>query len=150
MKIALDKDFARLVRAFEAAPAKTKQMVRQQVLTATRDIQEEARDNHRFTTRSGQTEKQGILKEVNGNTGVVYLGTDVAVYLHEGTQAHKIVPRDKMVLRFVGRANRFVFAKRVRHPGTEADPFLYRAAEKLEPVIQSRFSAAVTKILEGI
>lgn len=150
MKIALDKDLAKLVYAFEGAPAKTRQVVKQQVLTATRDIQEEARDNHRFTTRSGQTEKQGILKEVNGNTGIIYLGTDVAVYLHEGTQAHKIVPRNKMVLRFVGRANRFAFAKRVRHPGTEADPFLYRAAEKLEPVIQSRFSAAVGKILEGI
>lgn len=146
-EISLAVDTDALVRAFESAPAKTRQMVRRQVEMAVRDIREEARDNHRFITRSGAAEKS-ILSEASENEGSVWLGSAVAVYQHEGTRAHDIVPRNKKVLRFV-KNREFIFAKRVHHPGIKADPYLYDAAEKMTPVIISRFSAALDSLLEG-
>lgn len=146
--VELSHDFDKLVQAFEAAPAQTRDMVRRQVKMAVRDIQEEARDNHRFITRSGMTEKS-IMSKVQDNKGTVYLASDVAVFQHEGTKAHMIIPRFKKVLRFAEN-KKFVFTKRVQHPGIKADPFLYKAAEKMEPVIVSRFESALDKLLEGL
>lgn len=146
--VELSHDFDKLVQAFEAAPAQTRDMVRRQVKMAVRDIQEEARDNHRFITRSGMTEKS-IMSKVQDNKGTVYLASNVTVFQHEGTKAHMIIPRFKKVLRFAEN-KKFVFTKRVQHPGIKADPFLYKAAEKMEPVIVSRFESALDKLLEGL
>jgi hypothetical protein len=52
---------------------------------------------------------------------------DYAEYVHEGTRAHRILPRGGnryMVFEVNGRK---VFAKEIDHPGTEGDPFLRRA-----------------------
>lgn len=146
-KISLAVNTDALVRAFEAAPEKTRQVVRQQVKMAVRDIREEARDNHRFITRTGEAEKS-IQSEANDAEGRVYLASAVAVYQHEGTRAHDIVPRNKTALRFPA-GKQFVFAKRVQHPGIKADPYLYDAADKMTPTIISRFNAALDSILGG-
>lgn len=47
-----------------------------------------------------------------------------------GTEPHTIRPRRKKALRFVS-GGRVVFAMRVRHPGTRANPFLTRALDVL-------------------
>lgn len=146
-EISLAVDTDKLVRAFESAPAKTRQIVERQVKMAVRDIREEARDNHRFISRSGAAEKS-IQSEASGNEGSVWLGSAVAVYQHEGTRAHIIVPRNKTALRFA-TGGQFVFTKRVQHPGIKADPYLFRAAEKMTPIIISRFSAALDGLLGG-
>lgn len=143
--VELSRSYAKLVQAFETAPDKTSDMVRRQVKMAVRDIQEEARDNHRFITRSGMTEKS-IMSKVQDNKGTVYLASDVSVFQHEGTKAHMIVPRFKKVLRFTAN-KKFVFTKRVQHPGIKADPFLYHAADKMLPTIVSRFEHALDNLL---
>lgn len=145
--VELSRSYDKLVQAFEAAPAETRDMVRRQVKMAVRDIQEEARDNHRFVTRSGMTEKS-IMSRVQDNKGTVYLGSDVAVFQHEGTKSHVIVPRFKTVLRFTAN-KKFVFTKRVQHPGIKADPFLYNAADKMLPAIVSRFENVLDNLLGG-
>ena len=88
---------------------------------------------------------------VDGNQGIVSLSPAVpyGVYVHEGTKAHAIVPREKKVLRFVGRGG-IVFAPRVRHPGTDKDQFLYNAADVQTPHIQARFAAGLGQILEAL
>jgi len=64
-----------------------------------------------------------------------------AAFVEFGTRAHDIVPRIKKALRFApsgsGRLSGaprsggpVVFAKRVRHPGTRANPFMERGAQK--------------------
>ncbi len=136
-----------LARAFDAAPEKTRKMVRQQVKSAVRDIREEARENHRFISRSEDTVKH-IKGEAEGSEGVVWLDSKVAVYQHEGTPPHDITPRNKKSLRFV-KKREFIFTKRVHHPGIKPDPYLYNAAEKMTPVIISRFNAALDSLLEG-
>jgi hypothetical protein len=46
-----------------------------------------------------------------------------------GTKPHKIMPKDKKVLRWAGPGG-FVFAKVVNHPGYEGDHYLNDAADK--------------------
>lgn len=148
MKLKLDCDFEKLVKAFEAAPVQTRDMVRRQVKMAVRDVREYALDHHRFVTRSGMTEKS-IMSEVKENQGAVYLGSSTAVFQHEGTKAHLIVPRSKKVLHFAVNKE-FVFSKRVRHPGIKADPFLYKAADIMQPTIEARFKAALDNLVEDL
>jgi hypothetical protein len=65
-----------------------------------------------------------------------------ALYVHEGTKAHDIRPKNRKALRFpadggsstlggrVRSGGKVRFAKRVRHPGTKANPFMLRGAKK--------------------
>nr|DAW34586.1 MAG TPA: Minor capsid protein [Caudoviricetes sp.] len=146
--VEITREFEKLVRAFEAAPVQTRDMVRRQVKMAVRDVREYARDHHRFVTRSGMTEKS-IMSEVKENQGTVYLGSSTAVFQHEGTKAHLILPRSKKVLRFAINKS-FVFSKRVRHPGIKADHFLYTAADVMQPTIEARFKAALDNLVEDL
>lgn len=64
-----------------------------------RDVQEYAREHHRFITRTGEAEKS---IETAANYGTSFRGTvgttrEITVYLHTGTRAHTIVPRFKTV-----------------------------------------------------
>ena len=71
-----------------------------------------------------------VYIDPNG-TAVKWRGRQVsyAVFVHFGTRPHTIKPRRKKALRFSLR-NKWVFAKQVKHPGYQGDPFLYRAAAK--------------------
>ena len=146
--VGITREFDKLVRAFEAAPVQTRDMVRRQVKMAVRDVREYARDHHRFVTRSGMTEKS-IMSLSKDNQGTVMLTNNIARWQHEGTKPYVIVPRSKKVLRFAVNKE-FVFSKRVRHPGIKADPFLYSAAEKELPKIEKRFQIALDNLAEGL
>ena len=146
--VGITREFDKLVRAFEAAPVQTRDMVRRQVKMAVRDVREYARDHHRFVTRSGMTEKS-IMNLAKDNQGTVMLTNNIARWQHEGTKPYVIVPRSKKVLRFAVNKE-FVFSKRVRHPGIKADPFLYSAAEKELPKIEKRFQIALDNLAEGL
>lgn len=115
-----------------------------------RDVQEEARENHKFISRTGQAEGS-IHTRVNGSgshvEGTVFTALPNAVYQHEGTSAHTIVPRSKKVLRWTD-GRQFVFAKRSQVSGIKKDPFIYNALEKERPAIVSRFKK-ITDALGG-
>ena len=140
-----------LVQAFMQAPAQTRDLVRLQLGMAARDISESASRNHAYTSRSGILERSGVVSHLTNTTATISLNPSVkyAVFVHEGSKPHDIVARNKQVLRFVSRGN-MVFTKRVHHPGTSPDPFLYAAAEREMPKIQSRFEGAIEALLEGM
>lgn len=67
-------------------------------------------------------------------TGVSWLvGSEdpVALYHHEGTEAHAIQARRAPLLVFAGRDGTIVRVPRVWHPGTEPNPFLEDALKVL-------------------
>lgn len=114
-----------------------------------RDVQEYAREHHRFITRTGEAERS-IETAANYGTyfkGVVGTTREVTVYLHTGTDRHVIVPRLKQSLRFV-KDNKFTFARRVNHPGTKEDPFIYNALEHNRSDIISRFENAIASAVK--
>lgn len=66
---------------------------------------------------------------------------EYAAYVERGTRPHTIVPRTKSVLRWpasgsatlsgrVRSSGQAIFAKKVRHPGTRAQPFMLPGAKK--------------------
>jgi hypothetical protein len=79
--------------------------------------------------KTGQL-KNSARKELqlrsDGVVGVLRFDAPHAILHHEGTRPHLIVPRSAKVLRFPGRSG-IVFARRVNHPGTKPNRFLYDA-----------------------
>ena len=80
--------------------------------------------------------KDSITKAPDGNGWVIYHDTQAApyaVFVHWGTRAHDIRPRDKKILSWTqggGHSTQYVFARFVRHPGYEGDPWLVTAADE--------------------
>lgn len=82
------------------------------------------------------------VASVTATTAEVAAGARYASYVEYGTRAHEITPRAKLALRFAASAGgarltgtprtgaAVVFAKRVHHPGTRAQPFLLKGAER--------------------
>jgi hypothetical protein len=130
-------------------PAMLKEDLEIAVKISVRDIRERALSEHEWRSRTGATEREGVQSSLAGLVGVVELATPNAIGLHNGRPAHVIKPRNKLILRFPVNGQ-FVFARSVNHPGNKPDPFLFNAAEKEEPMIQSRFEAVVAKILNSL
>ena len=151
MKLKIKTDFDKLARAFEKFPEETRKMVRVQLKEAAEGIKERASSEHRYTSRSGNLERRGVVYQVQDNVAIIALNPRVpyGLYVHEGTKPHIILPSRKRVLRW-SDGNKFIFSKSVLHPGTTTDPFLYNAAIKELPLIQSRFDNALEKIVRNL
>lgn len=151
MKIAIKTDFNKLAKAFEKAPEATRDMVRKQLKIAAEGIKDRASTEHRYKRQSGQLERDGIVTRVEDNVATIALNPRVpyGVYVHEGTKPHIILPKQKRVLRW-SDGNKFIFSKSVVHPGTKPDQFLYNAADKEAPLIQSRFENAISEIVRSL
>lgn len=151
MKLKIKTDFQKLADAFAKAPEETRQMVQKQMKIAVESIKDRASREHRYKSRSGVLERDGIVTRVVENKGIVMLNSRVpyGVYVHQGTKPHIIQPSKKQVLRWSDGV-RFFFARKVNHPGTQADPFLYNSAEKELPLIQSRFENALEKLVRDL
>lgn len=128
--------------------------LRQAIRASAREVQEEAQRTHRFTSRSGQLERAIDVRMIGDKTAEVYIDSDLAPYgpfVHEGTKAHYIFPREKQSLRWVpSGGNGFVFAKRVFHRGTQPDQFLYEALDNSREAVRGIFSQAVNVSLRDI
>lgn len=128
--------------------------LRQAIRASAREVQEEAQRTHRFTSRSGQLERAIDVRMIGDKAAEVYIDSDLAPYgpfVHEGTKAHYIFPREKQSLRWVpSGGNGFVFAKRVFHRGTQPDQFLYEALDNSREAVHDIFSKAVNVSLGEI
>lgn len=152
MKLKIKVDTEKLVRAFEKAPDKTREKLRQAVKTTARDIKARASAEHRYTSRSGTLEREGTAYRTDGLRAEIYLDEEAvkyARYIHEGKRPHMVEPRNKNVLRRV-KGEDFEFGKRFFVRGTRPDPFLYNAAEKEAPAFERRLAAALDEVLEGL
>lgn len=140
-----------LNKKLRQAPGGIQKQLSEAMDISVRDVQERARENHKFVSRSGQAE-ESIHTTVQGSgdnlTGTVYTALPHAVYQHQGTPAHTIVPRSKKALRW-SEGGDFVFAKRSQVKGIEADPFIFNAFDKEKPAIVSRFKKAAEKLGMG-
>lgn len=128
--------------------------LRQAIRASAREVQEEAQRTHRFTSRSGQLERAIDVRMIGDKTAEVYIDNNIAPYgpfVHEGTRAHYIFPKEKQSLRWVpSGGNGFAFAKRVFHRGTQPDQFLYEALDNSREAVRDIFSKAVNVSLGEI
>ena len=129
--------------------------IQQAVKASTILVRDSAQEQHRYATKTGNLEKATDYRITDsGMQGVVFLDSNVAKYapfVHEGTAAHLIRPKNKTILRFVPRGgNGFIFARKVFHPGTKADPFLYDAINRKRGDVYATFAKATNMALEDI
>lgn len=109
--------------------------------TIGKDLERQARSNASWTDRTGNTRRAihgGAERTAKGTAVYLAHGSEVGLYMEEGTRPHAIRPRRKKALRFVIDGKE-VFAKRVNHPGTSPRPVV-------GPTVESSF----TKIKEAV
>ncbi|WP_288190263.1 hypothetical protein [uncultured Veillonella sp.] len=130
-----------------------REQLRQAVIESAELVQDEAKQTHNFTTKSGKLEDAvKVRSERDGFVGVVYLDEHEAPYarhVYFGTKPHTIVPRERKALRWPD-GGKFVFAKRVQHPGTKADKFLVAALRSKKAAIDDVFVRRTGLALEEV
>ena len=127
--------------------------LRQAIKASTIEVQDEAQTNHRFISRTGQLERSIDVK-FNENSGIVYIDSQSAPhgpFVHQGTGAHTIFPKNKKALRWAPQGGgAFHFAKVVHHPGTKSDPFLYNALRNKQDDIRNIFAKYTKMALKEV
>lgn len=96
--------------------------------------------------------KRDIRFKIGRLAGLIVAGSEdvpYAGYVEFGTTPHVIEPRNASLLRFKDSSGNFVFAKRVNHPGTQAQPFMSPAAEANRRRHARNMKAAVKKSKTG-
>ncbi len=136
---------------FRQLPLRAKDELTIALKAALRDIRDRARTEHKFTTRSGETERGIEFNQTGPLSGVVGVTTKIGAYLHEGTGIYGakgrpivIVPKSRAALRWA-TGEGFAFSKRVVISGIKGDPFLYKAARKETAAVRARFGEAIRK-----
>lgn len=186
MKVKTEMQNAAKVQAAFAKSAETaKRELRLALKIALRDVQERAQDKHRFKTRTGNLERSIQTRVVSEwpIEGEVYLdpsatmitegkwkGFSYGFFVHEGTKAHEIKPRNKKCLRWASviggarevsaadyagmrkgeyrKGSKFTFAMAVNHPGTKQDPFILNALKKSQRHINEVFAARLQRAVK--
>jgi hypothetical protein len=90
--------------------------------------------------------KRSITMDYRPISVSIYPTVKYAYYVHEGTKPHEILPRVKKALRWRSGKS-WVFAKRVSHPGTKANPFVERTVRRAESPVNSYFEKALDNIV---
>ena len=152
------KELARFNRSMDKYSKKAQKDVKTEVQKATINIERYAKTNVKKNDLLGTRVSVAnlIRRRVfnRGFSGEVISGHKAAVYIEEGTKPHVILPKKGKYLVFkVGTAgslktgkmteSKKIFARKVNHPGTRANPYMKPAADKEMP----RFVSRIIKIL---
>jgi hypothetical protein len=149
MEIKLEFDNKALL-AFKVAPDNAKEAVRRSIRESAVLVQERAQKRHRFISRTGNLER-AVVASIQEAQAAIFLDKRTAFYagfVHEGTAPHDIFPKKRKCLRWAGRSG-FVFAKKVHHPGTKPDQFLYKALNDSRTEIQAIFNRHIAGVFTG-
>jgi len=91
------------------------------------EILEEMRTKH---DRTGETRETIIVRKISDDEYSVESDSKVVKFLELGTKPHRIIPRNRSVLRFEAGTGEIVFTPFVDHPGTPAYHIFRRAEER--------------------
>ena len=146
-KVTFQLDYRRLLGAAERSPELANEAMVLALYKSAREVQIIARAKHRFRSSLAAHLEKSVEYEVDPSEMIatVQLNENVAPYapfVHDGTRPHLILPRAKQALRWV-RNGKFVFSKKVHHPGTKPDQFLYEAGTAAVPAINLIFARAL-------
>lgn len=143
-----------IMEAFEKAPVKVVKEIGRAINRIILKIESTAKREAPVNKKSGGGNlRQSIRSKMNGvASGIVEVGAEYAIFVHEGTKPHIIRIKNKKVLAEKGEKGKKygrVFGTFVKHPGTEANPFLQRAVDNKEAFIKKEFSKAIDKALKN-
>ncbi len=124
-----------------------------------RELETTAKTEHKFTTRSGSlersigykifTRKGASFKAITLKFGLGFDPTKASASyekaIHNGSKPHVILPKNGKALAFGGKVY-----KKVNHPGTKKDWFIYRAVKKNRPFINRTLDEAIKKVTKKV
>lgn len=90
--------------------------------------------------------RQHIEVSIHPMSGTITPLQKYALTVHEGTKPHTILPKNKPFLAFKSKG-KWIYAKKVRHPGTKANPFMDRAVDNSRETINKIFETALGNIV---
>lgn len=142
------KNMDAILLAWKVAPRKMAEGVHTAIAKTVLKIEREAkREAPVNKVRGGGNLRQSISSRMTGMaSGVVEVGAEYGVFVHEGTRPHTITVRGRKVL--ANKRTGQVFGRTVNHPGTKANPFLQRAADNSEQEIGRYFISAVQSVFK--
>ncbi|WP_110955207.1 hypothetical protein [Anaerosinus massiliensis] len=163
MDIKVQMDAQATLQAMEKSPETTLNYMRRALQESCRLVQRGAREQHKFKSRGGSLERairfRTNLKKCEGVIDINPAIASYGVFVHEPTGtfapadkrlpskfyrwadgSYAIKPVNKKMLRFLDKRGGFVFARKVRHPGTPADRFLYESADRNRAEINEIFA----------
>ena len=79
--------------------------------------------------------------------GILKVGVNYAIYVHEGTAPHQIRPVNKKALYWKGADHPVSF---VNHPGTRANRFMESGLHSARQAIEDNFAKALNEIVKTI
>lgn len=131
---------------FKKAP----QIVSKELETATKD-------SAKFILKTEKEEvpvktaqlKRSITMEYRPISASIYPTVKYALPVHEGSKPHVILPTRKKLLRFKVNG-KWVFARKVKHPGNKANKFVERTVSKSEGPINKFFEKALDSIITAL
>lgn len=140
----------RIKKLLKQAPAVTANELSRAVERSVETIATKARREAPWNKQTGGGQlAQSIKTNMAGRfSGEVTAHAPYSAYVHEGTRPHLIQAKQKKALANV-RTGDF-FGKTVRHPGTQANPFLKRAVEKSKDAINQAFDRVIQNIIKRI
>lgn len=109
-------------------PATLERQALRRMAQAVFDKSQSGADAH---TQTGALRAALYLRPISGGYEVGHdpARAPHAVFVHWGTRAHVIKPKNRRALRFQPAGGAFAFARKVQHPGYKGDAWLVRAAQ---------------------
>jgi len=130
----------KLKDAFKKSPGIVREQIQKAIALSVALVNREAKIE--APVRTGRL-RSSIRSRIQPFKGIVEPTVDYAIYVHEGTSAHIIRPVRRKALYWKGAKHP---VKMVHHPGTKANPFMKRGAEKAEGKVQAIFQRAINNI----
>lgn len=90
--------------------------------------------------KTGRLKSATQIKQMGLSGGIIFVSTRIAphfTYVYEGTRPHSIYPKNGLALWWKGAAYP---VKNVNHPGTKANKYVDRGADRLEVYANKRFN----------
>lgn len=142
------KNYDAVRLAFQKAPEKMAKEINTAIAKTILKIESAAKREAPVNKQTGGGNlRQSIKSRMTGKmSGIVEVGAEYGIYVHEGTRPHMIRARTMKALAN-RRTNQF-FGRTVNHPGTAANPFLQRAVDIAQKEVDSYFMNAVENVFK--
>lgn len=155
MRIVLElKNAAELEKLFLAAPDIAAKEYRRGLERIAIKVTQEARNSapvakNQWGSGGGHNLRQSINYTYDQSTGgyIVRADKPYAIYVDQGTKPHVILPKTKKILAWRGEDGKWIYAKRVNHPGTKPTHFFTDAVENSKSFGNSEMEAAMIRVI---
>ena len=140
------KSLDQLRKSFEISPK-----------TVGKELERATKSSGKFILRTEKEEvpvktaqlKRSITLDYRPISASIYPTVKYALPVHEGRKPSTIYPRRKKVLRFKING-KWIFAKKINHPGSKANKFVDRTVRKSDRPINNFFDKALKNIINTL